>query len=234
MEHKINLILTNSFKTNAFDDINKFKIHHFPMIKIKGNNIKPFNLSDYDYYVFTSQNSVELFFDYPFVRVQYEENIKAICAGLKTEKKLRHYGVSIAFCSSSAYSHDMINELADKDFIKESKIALVVGDLVDYSKFEKLKKFAFIDKLEVYQTIKKTQYDKDLDLLLNKGNSITVFASPSSFDAFSKIYDSSITEIYSIGETTSNHIKSKGFKVSTSKKQNFEALANQISNNYII
>ena len=32
----------------------------------------------------------------------------------------------------------------------------------------------------------------------------------------------------------SNHIKSKGFKVSTSKTQNFEALANQISNNYII
>ena len=124
----------------------------------------------------------------------------------------------------------MIDELFKKDFIKGSKIALATGNLTDYSKFEKLKEFASIDKIEVYQTIKNTQYEKNLDNLLKKGNSITVFASPSSFDAFTKIYDSTTTEIYSIGDTTSNYIKSKGFKVSTSKRQNFEALAHQISN----
>mgnify|MGYP000124862999 CR=1 FL=1 len=106
-------------------------------------------------------------------------------------------------------------------------VNMIVDDAADI-------KFDVSDKVNgiapVVENIRKTR----VDLLLNKGNSITVFASPSSFDAFSKIYDSSITEIYSIGETTSNHIKSKGFKVSTSKTQNFEALANQISNNYII
>ena len=230
MDNKKDLILTNSIKTAAFDNLSKFNIHHFPMIKIRSNKIKPFNLSNYDYYLFTSQNSVENFFDFPFVRVQYEENIKAICAGVKTEKKLRHQGASIAFSSSSSYSLDLINELFKKDFIKGSKIALATGNLTDYSKFEKLEGFASIDKIEVYQTIKNTRYEKKLDNLLKKGNSITVFASPSSFDAFIKIYDLTTTEIYSIGDTTSNYIKSKGFKVSTSKRQNFEALAHQISN----
>ena len=114
------------------------------VLKIRSNKIKPFNLSNYDYYLFTSQNSVENFFDFPFVRVQYEENIKAICAGLKTEKKLRHQGASIAFSSSSSYSLDLINELFKKDFIKGSKIALATGNLTDYSKFEKLEEFASI------------------------------------------------------------------------------------------
>ena len=72
------IILTNSVRPDAFDALDSFKIHHFPMIKITSKDIKPFNLSDYDYFIFTSQNSVEIFFDYPFVRVQYEKQIKAI------------------------------------------------------------------------------------------------------------------------------------------------------------
>ena len=40
MEHKINLILTNSLKTNAFDDINKFKNAMEEHEKIIGSMIK--------------------------------------------------------------------------------------------------------------------------------------------------------------------------------------------------
>ncbi len=225
------IILTNSVKSDAFDALDDFNIHHYPMISIIAKNIKPFNLSDYDYYIFTSQNSVEIFFDYPFVRVQYEKKIKAICSGQKTEEKLRKLGATISFSSNSSYAKDMINELKELKFIENSKILVIVGSLSDTTKYEELKKYSQISTLEIYETKKHTKFNHRLDKLLKKGNSISVFASPSSFEVFISIYNSFNTEIFSIGETTSEYIKSQGFDVITSKKQTFESLVNEILNN---
>ena len=84
---------------------------------------------------------------------------------------------------------------------------------------------------QLYETKKNTKFNHCLDKLLKKGNSISVFASPSSFEVFTSIYSSFNTEIFSIGETTSEYIKSQGFDVITSKKQTFESLVNEILNN---
>jgi len=225
------IILTNSVRPDAFDALDSFKIHHFPMINIRPKDIKPFNLSDYDYFIFTSQNSVEIFFDYPFVRVQYEKQIKAICSGSKTEEKLRKLGATISFSSNSSYALDMIDELKELKFIKNSKVLVIVGSLSDTSKYDELKKYSRISILEIYKTEKNTYFNHHLDKILKKGNSISVFASPSSFAAFTSIYNSFNTEIYSIGETTSEYIKSQGFDVITSKEQTFDSLVNEIINN---
>jgi len=70
-----NIILTNSGDISSFNKLIDFgyNIHHFPMIEISHNDIKPFSLDDYDYYIFTSKNGVEAFFNFPFVKVQYEK-----------------------------------------------------------------------------------------------------------------------------------------------------------------
>ena len=103
--------------------------------------------------------------------------------------------------------------------------------LSDTTKYEELKKYSQISTLEIYETKKHTKFNHRLDKLLKKGNSISVFASPSSFEVFISIYNSFNTEIFSIGETTSEYIKSQGFDVITSKKQTFESLVNEILNN---
>ena len=46
------IILTNSVRSDAFDALDSFKIHHFPMINIRPKDIKPFNLSDYDFFIY--------------------------------------------------------------------------------------------------------------------------------------------------------------------------------------
>ena len=226
------IILTNSVKTDAFNFLENVNIYHFPMINIKTKKIKPFNLFDFDYYIFTSQNSVDSFFDYPFVGVQYEKKINAISCGEKTEQKLRQLGVTVSFSSSSSYSADLVADLKKQSFIKGSKLAFISGNLSDFSIFESLKSFTEITRIEIYETVKNTYYDKSLDQVLKKGNSISVFASPSSFDAFISLYGSFKTDIYSIGNTTSSYIKSKGFDVITAKEQTFEGVAKEILNNY--
>ena len=226
------IILTNSIKTDAFNSLENFNVYHFPMIDIKVKSIKPFNLSDFDYYIFTSQNSVDAFFEYSFVQVQYETQIKAICLGKKTEQKLRQFGAAISFSSHSSYSLDMISELKQKKFIENSKIVVVGGNLLDFTKYDILKNIAFVSKLEIYHTIKNTSFDKTLNNLLKKGNSISVFASPSSFDAFVNLYENFNTDIFCIGSTTSDFIRSKGFNVKTAKEQTFESVAKEILNNY--
>ena len=82
------IILTNSVRPDAFDALDSFKIHHFPMINIRPKDIKPFNLSDYDYFIFTSQNSVEIFFDYPFGRRSKGFNISSVLEGVNCDVKL--------------------------------------------------------------------------------------------------------------------------------------------------
>ena len=65
------IALTNYGSIESFQILKDFgaTLHHFPMIDIVGNsNVKPFNLSDFDYYIFTSKNGVNAFFNLDFVK----------------------------------------------------------------------------------------------------------------------------------------------------------------------
>jgi len=83
------IILTNSGDTTSFNSLVNcgFILHHFPMIEISHKEIRPFSLDKYDFYVFTSKNGVDSFFNAPFIKVQYEKKISTICLGEKTAKK---------------------------------------------------------------------------------------------------------------------------------------------------
>jgi uroporphyrinogen-III synthase len=83
------IILTNSGDTKSFNSLinSGFILHHFPMIEISHQEIRPFSLDKYDFYIFTSKNGVDSFFNAPFIKVQYEKKISTICLGEKTAKK---------------------------------------------------------------------------------------------------------------------------------------------------
>jgi uroporphyrinogen-III synthase len=49
---------------------------------ISKSNIKPFNISDFDYYIFTSKNGVNSFVNLDFVK---GKKINALCLGKKNK-----------------------------------------------------------------------------------------------------------------------------------------------------
>ena len=87
------IALTNHGSIDSFQILKDFgaTLHHFPMIDIVTNsNVKPFNLSDFDYYIFTSKNGVNAFFNLDFVK---EKKINTFCLGEKTKNALVENGV---------------------------------------------------------------------------------------------------------------------------------------------
>jgi len=226
-----NIILTNSGDISSFNKLIDFgyNIHHFPMIEISHNDIKPFSLDDYDYYIFTSKNGVEAFFNFPFVKVQYEKKVTAICLGSKTANKIREFGVAPKLISSLNYTDGLLEQLIAYEAIKDKKTLLVQGNLAPDNLFSGLKSLCDISRVDAYQTSLHNSVNIDLQGILENEKSITVFTSPSSFESFSKLYDPIKTHIVTIGNTTSDFIKNKGFKpVITSKQQSFEAITEEI------
>ena len=74
--------------------------------------------------------------------------------------------------------------------------------------------------------------NKNLESLLNKEETYTVFTSPSGFLSFANLYDVNKTSIISIGETTSSYIIEKGYSpLFTSKMQSFEGISESIISN---
>ena len=227
------IILTNSGDTTSFNSLinSGFILHHFPMIEISYKEIRPFSLDKYDFYVFTSKNGVDSFFNAPFIKVQYEKKISTVCLGQKTAKKIREFGVFPTFISNSNYSNDLFKELSEKGFLEKKKVLLVQGDLASDYLLNNLKNICSVDRVNSYSTHIQEYLNIDLNNIIKNNNSISIFSSPSSFEGFAKFYDMSKTNIVSIGKTTTNYIKSKGGNpIITSKNQNFESLSEEIIN----
>lgn len=232
------IILTHSGNILPFKKLVDYgyNIHHYPMINIKSNeNIKPFLLENNDYYIFTSKNAVDAFFNYPFIQVQYDKKIKAICSGIKTAHKLREYGISPIFISKSSYAEDLAYELLESKIINDSNVMLVLGNLASSDLENTIKDFTTVNRINVYSTFLNQSQDKGIVELINNGDSIVVFASPSSFRAFYNLYDLNKIDIISIGNTTTRYIQKLGFNTAvTSKSQSLEGVVSEIIEKYKI
>ena len=228
-----NIILTNSGDITSFNSLSDrgFIINHYPMIEIFNEEIRPFSIDTYDFYVFTSKNGVDAFFNSPFIKVQYEKKISSICIGEKTAKKIREYGVAPSFISNSSNSKDLFSELLKIDLIKDKKVLLVQGNLASDSLYNDLKAICQVSRVKAYSTHIQNKINADLNNIIENNDSISVFSSPSSFQGFVNFYDVSKTNIVSIGKTTTKYIQSKGITpIITSKDQSFEALSKEIIN----
>ena len=227
------IILTHSGSTDSFQILEKFgaTLHHFPMINIAENSYnKPFNLSDFDYYVFTSKNGVKSFFNCDFIN---GETINTICLGEKTRDALIENGVEPVFISEESYADNLITELVNNQMVRNKKILLVLGNLADNRIEEGLNSTCNVSRINIYQTNLETSKKEDITNLLKNRNTISIFTSPSSFQAFNNLYDTEKTTLVSIGTTTSKTIKSSGYVPEiTSDEQTYDGISKAIINYY--
>ena len=106
---------------------------------------------------------------------------------------------------------------------------LIQGNLAKNYLFENLKMFSYLTKFVAYNTELIKVVNKELELLLSKEKTYTVFTSPSCFLSFDKLYDVKKTSVISIGNSTSSFIKDRGYEpVVTSKMQSYEGIADSI------
>ncbi len=231
-----NIVLTHSGSISSFKSLEdaSANLHHFPMLTIQPiTTIPMFSLSDYDYYIFTSKNGVQAFFDLPFVKVQYEKKVNAISIGSKTTAALRQQGVFPIYVAANNYAKSLVDALSKNDLIKGKKVLLVLGNLADSTLEEGLKVSADISRLDVYNTHLEGTENADLAAVLAAKETISVFTSPSAFLAFSSLYDASKTTIVSIGNTTSDFIKTKGFSpLITAATQSYKGICEAIISYY--
>ena len=230
-----NVILTNDGNTEGFNILNEkgVKTFHFPMIKTKINNVNnEVILADYNYLIFTSKNGIKYFFNNKKIKLQNFENIQVICIGSKTKKALQEYNINPVFISKRSYSHVMFDDLKKSRLLDSKKVLLVQGNLSKNYLFENLKKICYLTKFVSYKTELIEVVNKNLESLLNKEETYTVFTSPSGFLSFANLYDVNKTSIISIGETTSSYIIEKGYSpLFTSKMQSFEGISESIISN---
>ena len=227
------IILTHFGKIDCFQNLKNFgaTLHHFPMIDIVSKaNIEPFNISDFDYYIFTSKNGVNSFFNLEFIK---GKNINALCLGKKTKAALSENGIEPVLISSKSYAEDFVAELLSNQMINNKKLLLILGNLADNSMEKRLSSICKVKRLDVYNTNLQTKKNKEITDLLNKKNTITIFTSPSSFLAFNSLYNAEKTNLATIGITTSSCINATGFKSKIiSDKQTYEGISKAIINYY--
>ena len=227
------IVLTHCGDTDSFQSLKEYgaTLYHFPMIDIVSNSdVTPFNLSNFDYYIFTSKNGVNSFFNLDFLK---GETINAICLGEKTKGALTENGVESIFISTESYAENLITELVENQMINGKKVLLVLGNLADNSIEAELSSICKVKRLNVYNTNLQTKKNKEFTSLLNEKDTISIFTSPSSFLAFTSLYDAEKTTLATIGITTSSCIKSNGFKSKIiSDKQTYDGISKAIINYY--
>ena len=227
------IVLTHFGSTDYFQILKEYGavLHHFPMIDIVPNSdVKAFNLSNFDYYIFTSKNGVNSFFNLDFLK---GETVNAICLGEKTQAALTKNGVESVFVSAESYAENLITELLETQILKGKKVLLVLGNLVDNKIEEGLKNICEVNRLNVYTTNLITTKKEVITTLIDTENSLSVFTSPSAFHAFSSLYEADKTTLVSIGTTTSDYMNSKGFiSEIISDEQTYEGISNAIINHY--
>ena len=230
-----NVILTNEGEIDGFNLLNEngIKTFHYPMIKTSCNR-KKINvlLADYDFFIFTSKNGVKFFFEKDTIKSQDKTSIKCISIGSKTNKKLREYNIEPIYSAKRSYSSYLYKDLKNIKLLESKKVMLIQGNLAKNNLFENLKMICYLTKFVPYKTETIKQLNKNLEILLNKEKTYTVFTSPSGFLSFENLYDVNKTSIISIGETTSSFIKERGYQpLVTSQMQSYEGIAETIISN---
>jgi len=228
-----NIVLTHHGNTDSFHILKELgaTLHHFPMIDIVADsNVEPFKLSNFDYYIFTSKNGVNTFFNFDFVK---GKKINTFCLGEKTKIALLENGIEPVFVSNLSYADNLITELLENQMIMNKRVLLVLGNLADNRIEDALSSICNVIRLDVYNTTLETTKKEDITDLLENKNTISIFTSPSSFQAFNNLYDIERTTLVSIGTTTSKTIQSSGYVAEiTSEEQTYDGISKAIINYY--
>jgi len=222
-------ILVTRAKTQSLgfiQELEKFSasVISFPTIETEPININLLekylkNIEVYDWIIFTSSNTVKIFFE-TFYKLNLDKNtlnkIKFAVIGSKTNKSLEIYNFTSNLTPNEYTAESLLNLFSQID-IKNNKIFLPISALAQNILEEGLKnKNVIVDVLKIYNTI--LPKVESLDILINKflNNEIdyVTFTSPSTVKNFILLLEKhnikkllKNTKLVSIGQVTSKAIK---------------------------
>mgnify|MGYP001415921647 FL=1 len=225
--NKINIIITGEDYDYGFNELKAMDVNifHYPMIYTLGVDIN-IHPNIYNYIIFTSKNGVKYFLKN--VSISINSNVKFICIGKKTAEVLKSNNLNPDILVRRNYSKFMCNEIKNMGISKNNKLLLIQGNLAKKELFECLSKSFEIDHKIVYTTNPVKEKIDELNKKIDNENSYVVFTSPSTFNSFIDKYNLK-NKIISIGNTTTDHIRDRGFEpLMTAKMQSYEGISNSI------
>jgi len=225
--NKINIIITGEDYDYGFNELKAMDVNifHYPMIYTLGVDIN-IHPNIYNYIIFTSKNGVKYFLKN--VSISINSNVKFICIGKKTAEVLKSNNLNPDILVRRNYSKFMCNEIKNMGISKNNKLLLIQGNLAKKELFECLSKSFEIDHKIVYTTNPVKEKIDELNKKIDNENSYVVFTSPSTFNSFIDKYNLK-NNIISIGNTTTDHIRDRGFEpLMTAKMQSYEGISNSI------
>ena len=225
--NKTNIIITGEDYDYGFNELKAMDVNifHYPMIYTLGVDIN-IHPNIYNYIIFTSKNGVKYFLKN--VSISINSNVKFICIGKKTAEVLKSNNLNPDILVRRNYSKFMCNEIKNMGISKNNKLLLIQGNLAKKELFECLSKSFEIDHKIVYTTNPVKEKIDELNKKIDNENSYVVFTSPSTFNSFIDKYNLK-NNIISIGNTTTDHIRDRGFEpLMTAKMQSYEGISNSI------
>ena len=225
--NKTNIIITGEDYDFGFDELKAMDVNilHYPMIFTLGVDIN-IHPNIYNYIIFTSKNGIKYFLKNTSTSIN--KNVKFICIGKKTAEALKRNNLNPDIVVRRNYSKFMCNEIKNMGISKNKKLLLIQGNLANKELFECLSKSFDIDHKIVYTTNPVKEMVDGLNEIIDNENSYFVFTSPSTFNSFIDKYTLK-KNIISIGDTTTDHIRDKGFEpLMTAKMQSYEGISNSI------
>lgn len=207
---------------------NGAEVIYFPTISIvpkilneSSKNILS-DLSEYDYIIFTSVNSCDIFMRHSSISQIMTANLQIAAVGAATAQRCSEYGMKVNITPSVSSAKGLIKYFENID-ISNSKILLPSSSISGDELPTALKNFgADLVEIELYDTICGTSvtYQHLIDTVKNNPPDIFVFTSPSSFSCFLKICGIESAPIFfdgkticAIGNTTEEAIKESGVHV---------------------
>ncbi len=217
----------------AFYNMPMIRTETYKMNDSIRNTLK--KLNEYTRVIFTSKNGVIAFFKLlDEAGLSFPENLKTAVIGQTTATTLEKVHRKADFVNPGQTSVEFLEALISKIICQGDKILMVLGNLAPSRMQEQLSKIATVDRLDVYQTIGLTDYDKSLMQNIRDNHyGLLVFSSPSAFQNFYKFYQirKSIAplRIVSIGKITTQAIQDiTEAQIYTAREAGVEGLKNEI------
>ena len=187
--------------------------------------------------IFTSKRGVASFFELvkEFNPDKSDlEQIEYAAIGTSTAAEILKNGLQVNYINRGNTSKEFAEYLLAEVINPNEKLLLPFGNLAPEFLQAKLSKQADCTRINVYETIKIKNPDKEILNIIDKEDyDLLIFTSPSAFENFIEITNYKPNDkqlkILSIGQTTTDFIEKKGFKVQiTAKKSTIEGLADEI------
>ena len=203
-----------------------------------------YNLSSYDWLIFTSVNGVTYFFERLFKKGQDVRSlgkIRTATIGSVTSKKLQNYGIKSDIIPKTYRAESIIEAFADQP-IKNCKILLPRAKEARLVLPKKLiRQGALVDEIAAYQTLAVADQFEELKKALFKDEiDIVTFTSSSTVKNFRRLLPDDLfhdlmhsVKVASIGPITSETATKLGFQVSMeAKTYTIEGLCQAILKHY--